>query len=51
MFNNIKIWLAGIAFAFPLLAAAPSAQAGYDECVQACVADGYDEDGCRNACK
>ena len=24
--------------------------AGYDECVQACVAAGYDEDGCRGAC-
>ena len=50
MLNMIKTWLVGIVLTIPLLAA-PPAQAGYDECVQACVADGYDEDGCRNACK
>ncbi len=29
----------------------PLKLAGFEECRNACVADGYDEDGCRNACK
>ena len=29
----------------------PLMLAGFEECRNACVADGYDEDGCRNACK
>ena len=50
MLNYIKIWLIGIVLTVPLLTV-PSVQAGYDECVNACVADGHDEDDCRGACK
>ena len=50
MSNNIKTWLVGMVLMIPLLAV-PPAQAGYDDCVNACVADGYDKDDCRNACK
>ena len=49
MSNNIKVWIVGIVLTIPLLAV-PPAQAGYDECVNACVADGYNENYCRNAC-
>ena len=29
----------------------PLMLAGFDECVDACKADGYNEDGCRSACR
>lgn len=50
MLNMIKTWFVGIVLTIPLFAA-PSVQAGYDECVRACIAEGYDEDSCRSACK